>query len=323
MERKQNGLVPIGEALADLGGTVQAIRKTPLLARRGFTVADQVNQLAAAREADPDLGFMARTMALCSLPRSNPGNGEDTDCFLILSGTFTILVNGKKVATRGPTEHVGEMAAIQPSQPRSATVVAAQLAVVLKVTEPQLSALAQKYPNIYRAFAKELARRLMQRNMLMTALRESIRVFIISSVEALPIARAAQNAFDHDPFTVVIWTDGVFRASHYPVESLERELDQSDFAIAIAQPDDMTESRREAKPTPRDNVIFELGFFMGRLGRHRSLLLEPRDEEVQLPSDLTGITAIPYKYDLQDPSAVMGPACNRVRDIINECGPNN
>ena len=250
-------------------------------------------------------------------------NGEDTDCFLILSGTFTILVNGKKVATRGPTEHVGEMAAIQPSQSRSATVVAAQLAVVLKVTEPQLSALGQKYPNIYRAFAKELARRLMQRNLLMTALRERIRVFIISSVEALPIARAAQNAFDHDPFTVVIWTDGVFRATHYPVESLERELDQSDFAIAIAQPDDITESRRESRPTPRDNVIFELGFFMGRLGRHRSLLLEPRDEEVQLPSDLTGITAIPYKYDPQDPSAAMGPACNRVRDIINEWGPNN
>ena len=49
------------------------------------------------------------------------------------------------------------------------------------------------------------------------------------------------------------------------MESLERELDQSDFAIAIAQPDDLTESRGEAKPTPRDNVIFELGFFMGRL----------------------------------------------------------
>jgi CRP/FNR family cyclic AMP-dependent transcriptional regulator len=43
-------------------------------------------------------------------------NGEDTDCFLFLSGTFTILVNGKKVATRGPTDHVGEMAAIHPSQ---------------------------------------------------------------------------------------------------------------------------------------------------------------------------------------------------------------
>ena len=39
-----------------------------------FTQADQVNQLVEASEADPDLGFMARTMALCSLPRTNPGN---------------------------------------------------------------------------------------------------------------------------------------------------------------------------------------------------------------------------------------------------------
>ena len=43
-------------------------------ARHHFTLADQVNQLVSANEADPDLGFMARTMALCSLPRTNPGN---------------------------------------------------------------------------------------------------------------------------------------------------------------------------------------------------------------------------------------------------------
>jgi CRP/FNR family cyclic AMP-dependent transcriptional regulator len=273
-------------------------------------LADEISKVGELRDVDRDASLIEQ-------------NGEDTDCFLILSGTFTILVNGKKVATRGATDHVGEMAAIQPSQRRSATVVAAERAVVLRLTEPQLAGLGQKYPNVYRAFAKELARRLMQRNLLMTALREKIRVFIISSVEALPIARAVQNAFDHDPFTVVIWTDGVFRASQYPVESLEREIDQSDFAIAIAEPDDLTESRAQTKPTPRDNVIFELGFFMGRLGRHRSLLLEPRGEEVKLPSDLTGITAIAYKYDPKDLPAAMGPACNRVRDIINDLGPNN
>ena len=55
-------------------GPVQALRETPPSARRGFTLADQVNQLVSASEADPYLGFMARTMALCSLPRSNPGN---------------------------------------------------------------------------------------------------------------------------------------------------------------------------------------------------------------------------------------------------------
>ena len=33
-----------------------------------------MNQLVSASEADPDLGFMARMMVLCSLPRTNPGN---------------------------------------------------------------------------------------------------------------------------------------------------------------------------------------------------------------------------------------------------------
>ena len=74
MERNRDGLVPIAEALADLPGPVQAIRKTPPPARRGFTRADQVNQLVTASEADPDMGFMARLMALCSLPRTNPGD---------------------------------------------------------------------------------------------------------------------------------------------------------------------------------------------------------------------------------------------------------
>ena len=43
-------------------------------ARHHFTRVDQVNQLVGASETDPDLGFQARMMALCSLPRSNPGN---------------------------------------------------------------------------------------------------------------------------------------------------------------------------------------------------------------------------------------------------------
>ena len=66
MERKRNSLVPIGEAIADLPGPVQA--------RHHFTRFDQVDQLVGASEANPERGFMARLMALCSLPRTNPGN---------------------------------------------------------------------------------------------------------------------------------------------------------------------------------------------------------------------------------------------------------
>ena len=74
MEPKRAELIPIGEVIADLGGPVKAIREASPQARHHFTRFDQVNQLVAASEADPNLGFMARTMALCSLPRSNPGN---------------------------------------------------------------------------------------------------------------------------------------------------------------------------------------------------------------------------------------------------------
>ena len=76
MQRKRGELVPVAEAFSDLSGPVAAIREASPQAHYHFTQADQVNQLVSASEAErsPDLGFMGRTMALCSLPRTNPGN---------------------------------------------------------------------------------------------------------------------------------------------------------------------------------------------------------------------------------------------------------
>ena len=73
MQRQRDGLVPVGEIIADLPGPVKAIREATPQAVHHFTRFDQVNQLVEAGEADPDMGFMGRTMALCSLPRTNPG----------------------------------------------------------------------------------------------------------------------------------------------------------------------------------------------------------------------------------------------------------
>ena len=89
MQRQRGELVPIAEVIADLPGPVQAFRETPPPARRGFTVADQVTQLVGASEADPNLGFMGRTMALCSLPRSNPGNRTQ---YKRVNGPFTLYM---------------------------------------------------------------------------------------------------------------------------------------------------------------------------------------------------------------------------------------
>ena len=248
--------------------------------------------------------------------------GQDNEVYLLLSGKCEIRVNGRKVGERGPGDHIGEMAAILPSLRRSATVRVVESGVAAKIPAVKLSNLGTQHPTIWHQISKVLAERLFQRNALVASTRDRVRVFIMSSTEALPIARALQESFLHDPFDITIWNEGVFRASQYSIESLVQQLDVSDFAVAIAQPDDLVIMRGSLRATPRDNVLFELGLFIGRLGRHRSFLLEPLKEGVHLPSDLTGITTIPYKSGPEsDLLSLVGPACNQLRRLFKEIGP--
>jgi predicted nucleotide-binding protein len=144
----------------------------------------------------------------------------------------------------------------------------------------------------------------------------------MSSVEALPIVDLLIKQFAHDPFLAVAWKNGVFRASQYTLDELEAELDDSDFAIAVAQPDDVVITRETRWPAMRDNVTFELGLFMGRLGRRRAFLMEPRDADIQLPSDLAGMTTIPYRYvPGRDAEHYIAPACAKLRELILASGP--
>lgn len=250
--------------------------------------------------------------------------GDDDDLYLILAGSFRIVVNGRDVASRGRGDHVGEMVLVEPSQRRSADVVAAEAALVAKLNIANVSDLASRYPNIYRVIARTLARRLLERNKLVGQHREKVRVFIISSAEALDVARKVQDALAHDGFIVRLWTDDVFKVASYAIQSLETELDDADFAVAVAHSDDMTLFRGQDWPAPRDNVVFELGMFMGRLGRTRAILMEPREDKVKLPSDLAGVTTIPYSYQAgKDAAALMAPACNALRSHIRELGPFN
>lgn len=249
---------------------------------------------------------------------------ETNEVYLILAGSCDVIVNGRRIGVRGPGNHVGEMAAVQPTQPRSATIIAAERTVVLRLSEEVFADIALRHPQLYRSIAQELSRRLLARNATIGAFREQIRVFIICSVEALPIARLIAGAFEYDAFAVEIWNEGCFKVSNYTLQDLEAAVDNSDFAIAIAHADDVTESRDKAWPAPRDNVIFELGLFMGRLGRARAVLMEPRDQDIKLPSDLAGITTIAYRFEKGgENQRLMGPACNRLRDHIQALGPNN
>lgn len=250
--------------------------------------------------------------------------GDDNDLYLIMAGVFGIVINGREQATRGRGDHVGEMVFVEPSQLRSADVIAKEAGLVAKFSYSDLTDIASRHSDIYRVIAKSLARRLFERNKHVGQHREKIRVFIICSVEALPVARIIENAFAYDDFVVRLWTHDVFKVASYALDSLETEIDDSDFAIAIAHTDDVTLVRDQEWPAPRDNVIFELGLFMGRLGRKRAILMEPREEKVKLPSDLAGVTTIPYSYTPgKDAAATIAPACNMLRDHIADLGPFN
>jgi predicted nucleotide-binding protein len=77
------------------------------------------------------------------------------------------------------------------------------------------------------------------------------------------------------------------------IEKFEAHSDVG-FAIVLLTPDDMggLASGGELKPRARQNVILELGYFIGRLGRSRVCALYV--EGVEVPSDIHGVLYVPY-----------------------------
>ena len=73
---------------------------------------------------------------------------------------------------------------------------------------------------------------------------------------------------------------------------------------------------------PRDNALFELGLFMGHLGRERTFVVRPQGDTVKIPSDLAGVTSAPYEWPRGDGNhkAAVGPACDSVREVIRGLG---
>jgi CRP/FNR family transcriptional regulator, cyclic AMP receptor protein len=226
--------------------------------------------------------------------------GADNEVYLILEGSFHIVVGGKTLARRVATDHIGEMAAILPVQRRAASVIANEDSVVVRLSNSQMEELGEQFPQIWRTFARELAHRVEQRNTVASVRNEKVRVLVMAATPADEIKRLLAS----DGFEVDVWEEGPFRTGNYPIESLERKLDQADVAVAFANGES------------RDSIIFELGFFMGRLGRHRTFLVEAKGDEVKLPHELAGIHTIVYK------EGGLAPASAKLAKLIAELGPN-
>lgn len=146
-------------------------------------------------------------------------------------------------------------------------------------------------------------------------------IFIGSSAEGLDAAKAVQANLDYIA-ECQIWHQGLFGLSGGTLESLIQNLPRFDFAILVLTPDDLSISRGTEQKAPRDNVLFELGLFIGALGRERVFIVVDRTANLKLPSDLAGITPAAY----QPPSSgtlqsALGAACTSIEQGVRKLGP--
>jgi Predicted nucleotide-binding protein containing TIR-like domain len=146
------------------------------------------------------------------------------------------------------------------------------------------------------------------------------RVFIGSSTEGLKIAKTIQLLLDQN-CEVSIWSQGVFGLGEGSLEALVKSLDLFDFAILVLTPDDLVEMRGDIKQAPRDNVLLELGLFIGSLGRERSFAVYDRNVNLRLPSDLAGVTMATYAlHESGNLRSSLGAAVTLIEDVIDRLG---
>ena len=245
----------------------------------------------------------------------------DNDIFFIIAGHADVYVNERYVATREPRSYVGEMALIDPSARRSASVVSRDDTVLLRVTEPDFHRISEEFPKAWKPIARTLAERLRQRAQFHRVPNPQPVLFLGSSVEGLRVAGEIQAKLKHEKVATILWTDDVFGPSSVSIDALLKMVEEADFAALVFGPDDKVMSRKTEEMAPRDNVVFELGLFMGGLNRERTFIIKEHKADIKIPSDLLGLTPITYVHHDPAPlAASIGPVALDIMKRVQALG---
>lgn len=120
------------------------------------------------------------------------------------------------------------------------------------------------------------------------------KLLIASSSEGVEYAKALKVLLtpniDSD-----VWIEGFFEAGDFTLETLEEHSREYDGALVVATADDQVTSRNKETPAPRDNLVFEFGLFVAVFGRRRALLLVEAEAGVKVPTDVAGLTYLPFQ----------------------------
>ncbi len=148
------------------------------------------------------------------------------------------------------------------------------------------------------------------------------RVFVASSKEGQRVALAVQQNLEEDA-DITLWSQDALRLGATTIDELTRNLQRSKFGIFVFSADDTVTIRGKQQKTVRDNVILELGIFIGRLGKEHCFIVRPKaPPELRLPTDLLGVITAQYDPARSDEvRAALGPACVQIADAMKRASP--
>jgi CRP/FNR family cyclic AMP-dependent transcriptional regulator len=133
---------------------------------------------------------------------------------------------------------------------------------------------------------------------------------------------------------VVPWPEDFHPSSKTIIETLEEIAARSDFVLMVLgdddeirvypEPDGTAAPPEDAKQVvfrkaPRDNVIFELGMFIGLIGRERCIMVYDKRMDLKRPSDIDGVKAVVYDPKAAgDLTAALKMAVDRIRLTLGD-----
>jgi Predicted nucleotide-binding protein containing TIR-like domain len=145
-------------------------------------------------------------------------------------------------------------------------------------------------------------------------------IFIGSSSEQIDVAKAIElhlSSFAE----VTVWNN-TFKPGNPFLVDLLKSKDRYDFAIFVITPDDISESRGIEYSVTRDNIIFEMGLFIGSIGSDRVYCVCDKQKKTKIPSDYSGVTYLMYDSNRSDKSLrnALSPTCTTIEEAVNKLG---
>jgi O-acetyl-ADP-ribose deacetylase (regulator of RNase III) len=146
--------------------------------------------------------------------------------------------------------------------------------------------------------------------------------FVGSSSESRGIAQAILQNLE-GKVEITCWYHDFFEPTSSVLDDLVAKVSRFDFGVFIFVPDDVVQIRKESSRSVRDNVLFELGLFIGRLGIQRVFIVaNPDFEDIRVPTDLTGRNLVSFRNrDDGNLVAALESACSRLFRTMEKVGP--